>query len=91
MTDSAEHGERASRIAVKFLVAAILVVAANVLARLVALPHIDLPSISLPDLPGWLAFLLGPGKYIILAVILVLAVVGESERRRSSDEAGDGS
>jgi hypothetical protein len=39
-------------------------------------------AISIPDVPGWLHFLLGPGKLIILAVIFALALVGESERRK---------
>jgi hypothetical protein len=48
---------------------------------------LDLPgSISLPDvpdLPNWLMFLLGKGKYILIAVIVTMAARRHSRRERS--------
>ena len=56
--------------------------------------RVDLSWVSLPDLPetpGWLRFLIGPGKLIVLGVIVVLVWAGESERRRrSAADDGDG-
>jgi hypothetical protein len=79
MTDDAQPPHRrAAKVAGQALVAALAIAA----FLLLPLPHIDLPAISLPDLPGWLEFLLGPGKLVILAVVVVLAALGETERRR---------
>jgi hypothetical protein len=51
---------------------------------------LDLPgTISLPDgpdLPSWLMFLLGKGKYILIAVIVTIAA-----RRHAERQAGSGS
>ncbi|MEA2148891.1 MAG: hypothetical protein QOD69_721 [Solirubrobacteraceae bacterium] len=44
-------------------------------------------AISLPDLPGWLHFLIGPGKLIILAAVFALAAIGETRRRKGRDDA----
>ena len=44
----------------------------------------DLPD--LPDLPRGLDFLLSWGKFVILAVLVVLASMAGVERRRGSDD-----
>jgi hypothetical protein len=77
-----------------------LVLSAGVLAAVAAVViwdpilslvrSLDLPgSISLPDgpdLPNWLMFLLGKGKYILIAVIVAMAA-----RRHAERQAGGGS
>lgn len=52
--------------------------------------RIDLPAWmslpDLPDLPRGLDFLLSWGKFVILAVLVVLASMAGVERRRGSDD-----
>lgn len=80
---------RATRKAlVRVLAGALAIVLVNVILNAVALPHIDLPE--LPDFPGWLGFLLGTGKVIVIAVIIVLAVIGEELARRGGDDGDTG-
>jgi hypothetical protein len=69
--------EVALKLAVAALVAAV-VAAVVIWDPIVSLARsLDLPgSISVPDVPGlpkWLTFLLGKGKYILLAVIVAMA------------------
>jgi hypothetical protein len=53
------------------------------LARSLDLPgSISVPDI--PDLPTWLTFPLGKGKYILLAVIVAMAVRRRPRTRRES-------
>ena len=60
-----------------------------------ALPDLpDLPGLpdlpDLPDIPGWLRFLIGLGKLIVIAAIALLVAWGEGERRRRSDRNDGG-
>jgi hypothetical protein len=89
MDDNAPHDrrERAAKAAGKVLFVAALIA----VAFLVPLPNldIDLPVwLSPPDLPGWLRFLLGPGKLLVLAVIVLLVVLEQADRRRRDDRPG---
>jgi hypothetical protein len=87
MADSPLPGRE---VALKLAVAAIVLaaVAAVViwdpilsLARSLGLPgSISVPDV--PDLPKWLTFLLGKGKYILIAVIVAMAA-----RRRPPSKA----
>jgi hypothetical protein len=95
MPNDARHDrrQRAARTAGKVLV----VIALIAVAFLVPLPNVDLPFRlalpDLPDLPGWLRFLLGPGKLIVLAVIILLIGLEETERhrrQRNGTGSGDG-
>jgi hypothetical protein len=53
------------------------------LARSLDLPaSISVPDI--PDLPKWLMFLLGKGKYILIAVIVAMAARRRSLSKRES-------
>jgi hypothetical protein len=47
-----------------------------------------LPSIDFPDAPGWLDWLLGWPKFVLLAVVVVLAAASEV-RGESTDSPED--
>jgi len=80
------HNPAAKRFA-QLLGIAIVIVIANMLVNALALPHIELPD--LPDVPGWIGFIVGKVKLIVLAIVILLAIVGEeTARRRGSEGAG---
>lgn len=73
--------------AIAFLVIVVVVLVWDPLGALAG--GLDLPSIAfpdLPDLPGWLAFMLGPGKLIALVAVVVLVALARSGLRRGGSE-----
>jgi hypothetical protein len=87
-----DNRDRAGKTVAPLLAVALVVVIANVGMNAVAL-HVEVPDLpdlpDLPDIPGWIRFILGKGKLIVIAIFLVLAVVGqETTRRRGNDHDG---
>ncbi len=71
--------------ALKLAGSAVGVAAVAALILIDPLAATDLPD--LPDVPGWVAFLIGPGKLILLVLAGVLAWLAESARRRDDPPA----
>jgi hypothetical protein len=87
------HGNfnRAAKTWAQLLGIAVVIVIANVFMNAVALPHIDLPDLpDLPDIPDWIAVIASKVKLIVLAIVILLAIVGEeTARRHGSDRNRD--
>jgi hypothetical protein len=85
-----DRPDRLDRVAAKAagrLLAAVVLITAFFLLPLprIHLPHLVSRWSPLHDLPGWLHFLFGPGKVLVIAALFVLAGVGETRRRRGGD------
>jgi hypothetical protein len=78
-------GQTAAKAAGKLLAAVLVITALFLLPLPRHLPQLVARWSPLPDLPGWLHFLLGPGKMLIIAALLVLGGISESQRRRRAD------
>jgi hypothetical protein len=90
MTDDVPERRRRASTVARSAVAIAIVIGAFLL---IPVPHLGLPDAvrDLPDwvrpphLPGWLRFLLGPGKLVVLAVIAVLLALSDHHRNRRDD------
>lgn len=88
-----DNHNRSAKTFAQLLGIVVVIVIANVLVNALALPYIELPDLpDLPDVPGWIGFIVGKVKLIVLAIVILLAIVGEetARRRRGSDGEGAG-
>jgi high-affinity nickel permease len=84
-----DNRNRAGKTFAQLLGIGTVIVVANVFVNAMVLPHIELPNLPrLPDIPGWIGTVVGKIKLIVLAIVILLAVVGEqTARRRGRDFA----